>query len=161
MRLILIAAAAVALSACNPSSANKAAPAGSEPQPEGAPAPAAPPAPALDWHFMTEGGSADLDFGDGDWAEGTSAFHMSCLPNSKSIEVSLAKDGQATLSSGGQSVTVEADSSTPADGPALAAFRASGSLTVAQGDPPQTFNATSAGKAEVEKFFAYCTRPQG
>lgn len=160
MRFVVILAAAAALAACQPAAPEKAAPAGSEPQPEGNPAPAGPPvAAALDWHFMAHGGSADLDYGDGDWAEGTSKFHMSCLPNSKSIEVSLAKDGQATLMSGDKSVAVEADSSTPADNPALAAFRASGALSVAQGGPFEILNATEAGKAEVEKFFAYCTRP--
>ena len=116
-------------------------------------------AAANDWHFMTHGGSADLQYGDGDWAEGNSLFNMSCLPNSKTVEISLPNDGKATLMAGGQSTEIEADSSTSTDNAALKAFRASGALDVAQGGPFEHYNGQAAGKAEVEKFFAYCTSP--
>ena len=67
-----------------------------------APAASAVPA-AYDWTFSTHGGSGDLDFGDGDQAEGVSLFHLSCLPNSGRVEMSWRQEGPATLSAGGQS----------------------------------------------------------
>ena len=66
--LVLAAAAALLVTGCSKAAQKEVAPPGSEPQTEGVPAPAPPPLAANDWHFVTEGGSADLDYGDGDWA---------------------------------------------------------------------------------------------
>ena len=157
------AAAALALAACQPAS-TEVAPPGSEPQPEPAAAPPAATAaevPAnFDWHFVTHGGSGDLSFGDGDWAEGESLVQLSCLPNSQNVSISWGNAEPAKLSSGGHSVDLAArnPAAAPAD-PVFKALRASGELTIVQGGASRTLSAKDAGKKAVEDFFAYCTMP--
>ena len=115
--------------------------------------------PDYDWHFVTHGGSADLDFGDGDWAEGVSLFHMSCLPDSKRVSASWDGDGEAILTSGTATDTFRRDADTAADHPVFAALRDGNSLAVGLDDTDLTLTAKAPGREQVEAFFDYCTRP--
>jgi len=164
---IAAAVSALALAACQPASKEEAPP-GSEPQPDGVAAPKEP-APAaaageipanFDWHFVAHGGSGDLDFGDGDWAEGASLFHLSCLPNSQNVSISWGNAQPAKLSSGGHTLDLIADDAAgSATDPVFKSLRASGELQIAQGDTTRTLTAKEPGKKALEAFFAYCTAP--
>ncbi len=162
MRTALVLAAVCGLAACQPG-AQKAAPA--EPTPAATP-PGAPavtsttevPA-AYDWSFNTHGGSADLDFGDGDLAEGVSLFHLSCLPNSAKVEMSWGYPHKATLNSGSHSATFDADASAPAGHPVFAALRATRTLTMNEEGAVTVMTAKAAGGAALDGFFNYCTKP--
>ena len=162
IRHLLTAGALAALCACQPA-AQKAAPA------EATPAATTPGAPAVtsttevpaayDWSFNTHGGSADLDFGDGDQAEGASLFHLSCLPNSAKVEMSWGYPHTATLASGGHSATFDADASAPAGHPVFAALRATRTLTMNEEGAVTVMTAKAAGGAALDGFFNYCTTP--
>jgi hypothetical protein len=112
-----------------------------------------------DWAFTPHGGSADLDYGDGDRAEGAGVFHLSCLPNSQSVTPSWASDGEAVLTSATATGTFRADAEVPADHPVLQALRRTGNLAVGLNGADMTLEAKPAGKARLEAFFAYCTTP--
>ena len=157
---------ALALAACQPA-ADKEAPAGSEPQPEPVAAPPAPAAEApaavpasYDWSWRAHGGSADLDFGDGDWAEGVSLFHLSCLPNSQNVSISWGNAEAAKLSSGGHELDLAAhDAAGAATDPVFKALRVSGELSITQASGARTLIGKEPGKKALEAFFAYCTTP--
>jgi hypothetical protein len=160
-KILLAAAAACLVSACGKPATKEVAPPGSEPQTEAVPAPASPPSAPHDWHFVAHGGSADLDFGDGDWAEGASDFHLSCLPNSQKVEVSWQGWPDPSLfGASGAEATWHANDTIATDDPVLKAFRATGSIRRGSRDMQSTMQGSAAGKAEVEKFFAYCTTAQ-
>ena len=112
-----------------------------------------------DWHFLTHGGSGDLDFGDGDWAGGTSLFHLSCLPGSGGVEMSWGEPGEAVLTAGTATGTFQADARVPVDHPVFAALRAGGTIAVGFGGSDLRLEAHPEGKAELERFFAYCSTP--
>ncbi|MBX7248743.1 MAG: hypothetical protein K1X35_06760 [Caulobacteraceae bacterium] len=157
-RNLLMATALALLAGCGrPAAEKELAPPGSEPQTEGSPAPAARP---HDWRMVEHGGSADLDFGDGDWAEGESDFHLSCLPGSGKVEVSWeGEPGPATVGAGAAEAAWRSGDSVPADHPVLRALRGGESLRVGAQGASVPLVSTAAGKAEVETFFAYCARP--
>lgn len=112
-----------------------------------------------DWSFVAHGGSADLDFGDGDWAEGVSLFHMSCLPDSQSIGVSWNGDGEAVLTSGTATGTFRAGASSAADHPVFTALRDTGSVAVGMNGTDLTLSGKAAGREAIASFFDYCTKP--
>lgn len=161
----LSAGALAGLAACQPAAtdnavpANAAAPAANTASAEGNAVNAVTPAPvpaAYDWHHATHGGSGDLDFGDGDPAEGVSLFHLSCLPNSGRVELSWSDQVPATLSTGGQSERFEADASAAVTRPVLQALRASGNLTLSVNGRAMQLDAKPAGRTAVADFFRYC-----
>jgi hypothetical protein len=169
IRTFPAAALLAGLAACQPAATNNAvpaneiAPAANTASVEGNAANAATPAPApapvpaaYDWHYATHGGSADLDFGDGDPAEGVSLFHLSCLPNSGRVELSWSAQVPATLSAGGQSERFEAEASAPLTRPVLRALHASGNLTLSVNGRVMQLNGKPAGRTAVTDFFRYC-----
>ena len=113
---------------------------------------------SYDWHFLTEGGSGDLDFGDGDWAEGDKLLSLSCLPRSRTVELG---GGPVTLRAGRESLAMSDDASVPLTHPVLLALRASGNVTVVSEGAERNLAAKPAGKRELERFFAYCTSGAG
>ncbi len=162
MRQLIVAAAGLCLvvSACErgaapdaPIDASPAAPAAAS---AGTVAPA-----AFDWGFYAHGGSGDLTFGDGDWAEGASLLSMSCLPGSGRVSVSGEFADQVTLTAGDVTATV-GDSggplgiAIPTAAPVMAAFRQTRSLSLATPAGPQLMAAKPEGGAAVEAFFVYC-----
>ncbi len=162
------AALLAGLAACQPAATNNAvpandiAPAANTVSAEGNAANAVTPAPvpaAYDWHYATHGGSGDLDFGDGDQAEGVSLFHLSCLPNSGRVELSWSAQVPATLSAGGQSERFDAGASAALTRPVLQALHASGNLTLSVNGRVMQLNGKPAGRAAVTDFFRYCGTP--
>ena len=111
---------------------------------------------SYDWHFLAHGGSGDLDFGDGDWAEGDKLLSLSCLPGSGTVELG---GGPVGLRAGGQSISIGDDSRTPVTHPVLQALRSTGNVTVASEGSERNLVAKPDGKRELERFFAYCTTP--
>jgi len=122
--------------------------------PMGEPIPA-----AYDWHFLAHGGSGDLDFGDGDWVEGVSLFHASCLPGSGTLTVSWGYPDEAVLTAA--TGTFAADQSVASDHPVFSALRAGGTLAVGLNGADMMLEAKAAGQEQLEAFFAYCARPSG
>jgi len=171
IRTFPVAALLASLAACQPAATNNAAPVSNDvPANDAAPAantasvegnaanpvtPAPVPA-AYGWHYATHGGSGDLDFGDGDPAEGVSLFHLSCLPNSGQVELSWSAQVPATLSAGGQSERFEAGASAALTRPVLQALHAGGNLTLSVNGRVMQLNGKPAGKAAVTDFFRYC-----
>lgn len=154
IRQFLIAAAVAGLAACQPAAA-PAEPAEAAATPEPVEI-----STIYDWSWRAHGGSADLDFGDGDWAEGVSLFHLSCLPGSQKVEASWGNEDAATLSSGGQSIELAAaDAAMPADHPVVRALRASAEITVSQAASAKRLVGRAGGKQAIEEFFAYCAGP--
>ena len=125
-------------------------------------APVGPVAPAAyDWFFLAHGGSGDLTFGDGDWAEGESLLSMSCLPHSGRATLSDGAATQVTLTAGDQTATVTDSGGqfgivTPTAAPVMAAFRATRSLTLTKPAGPQVLASKTEGAAAIEEFFADC-----
>jgi len=162
IRTLSAAALLTALAACQPAATNNAVPANAaEPVANTASADgnAGTPAPmpaAYDWHYASHGGSGDLDFGDGDPAEGVSLFHLSCLPNSGRTELSWSDQVPATLSAGGQSERFAPDASAAVTRPVLQALRASGNLTLSVNGRVTQLNGKPAGRTAVADFFRYC-----
>jgi len=155
-RPLLVAALVIAAAACKPASA-----------PAQTADAAPPPEPVeistiYDWNWRAHGGSADLDFGDGDWAEGVSLFHLSCLPNSQNLLVSWGNTDKATLSAGGESVELSGPEARAGTGdPVFRALRAEGVITITQAASARRLVGKAAGKQAVEEFFAWCATPQG
>lgn len=155
-----VTAVVLGLAACQPAAREEAAPAADAGPAAAASAqdPGAIPA-SYDWAWRAHGGSADLDFGDGDWAEGVSLLHFSCLPNSRKVEVSWGYPKPATLSSGGTSAELQADASVETSAPVIVALRLSGAIDLTLDGSTQSLVGKAAGKKAVEEFFAYCTTP--
>ena len=112
-----------------------------------------------DWSFVAHGGSADLEFGDGDWAEGVSLFHLSCLPDSQVVRASWDGNGEAVLTSGTATGTFRREVDTAADHPVFAALRDGNSLAVGLDDADLTLSAKAPGREQIDAFFDYCTHP--
>ncbi|CAL1692921.1 hypothetical protein MMB232_03104 [Brevundimonas subvibrioides] len=112
-----------------------------------------------DWSFVAHGGSADLDFGDGDWAEGVSLFHMSCLPDSQVVRASWDGGSEAVLTSGTATGTFRREVDAAADHPVFAALREGNALAVGMDDADLTLAAKAPGRAQIKAFFDYCTHP--
>ena len=157
---VVAAGLCLALAACKPVAEPtppvEAAPAAPAAAPVGPVAPA-----AYDWFFLAHGGSGDLTFGDGDWAEGESLLSMSCLPHSGRATLSDGAATQVTLAAGDQTATVTDSGGqfgigTPTAAPVMAAFRATRSLTLTTPAGPQVLAAKAEGAAAIEEFFAYC-----
>ncbi|WP_205679377.1 hypothetical protein [Brevundimonas lutea] len=163
---LMTAAAIGLLAACD--TAEAPAPAPALAPSVAAPATAAPTEVAYpetyDWSWRPHGGSANLDFGDGDWAEGVSLFGLSCLPASVEVEMTWPGDEPppARLTSGGESEVFAWASTAPLDHPVIAALSRSGALDVTTGDlitgPAQVtrLNAKAEGLTAVRAFFGYC-----
>ena len=120
-------------------------------QPQGEAMPA-----SYDWHFTPHGGSGDLDFGDGDWAEGVSVFHLSCRPDTRTVAMSWDYQEEAVLTAGTATGTFQPDSSAPTNHPVFAALKASGALNVGLSAADMRLVAKDAGKVQLADFFAYC-----
>ncbi|MBU1345751.1 MAG: hypothetical protein KKA16_02240 [Alphaproteobacteria bacterium] len=139
------------LAACQPGPA----PEGGEGRPS-LPASGEPMPAGYDWHFVAHGGSGDLDFGDGDWAEGVSVFHLSCLPASRSVEMSWGYPGEAVLTSGTATGTFRADSSAATNHPVFAALKSSAAIAVGLSGADMVLSAKPEGRAELAAFYDYC-----
>ena len=142
--------AALSLVACQPSGAGEP-PAGQAAPPPGDAMPA-----TYDWHFTPHGGTGELDFGDGDWAEGVSVFTLSCLPERKTVEMNWGYEDEAVLTSGTATGTFEPSASVPTDHPVMTALKASGTLAVGLSGADMRLVAKDAGKGEIAAFFDYC-----
>lgn len=111
---------------------------------------------SYDWHVAVHGGSATLDFGDGDWVEGVSLFHLSCLAGSDEVEMSWGYPENAVLTSRTATGTFAADARAGLDNPVLTALRSSGSLAVGLSGADLTLTAKAAGQDALTTFFDYC-----
>lgn len=109
-----------------------------------------------DWRFLAHGGSGELNFGDGDWAEGVSVFTLSCLPRSRSVEASWGYDEEAVLTAGTATGTFQPGVSIPTDHPVIAALRSTGALSVGLSQADMRLVGKADGKAELAAFFDYC-----
>lgn len=154
IRSLIAVGFAMGLGACQPVSGNGGDATGEAIRVGGDPVP-----PDYDWHFVAHGGSADLDFGDGDWAEGVSLFHMSCLPDSQRVGTSWDGTGEAVLTSGTATGTFRRDRDAAADHPVFAALRDGNALAVGLDDADLTLTAKDAGRTQIAAFFDYCTTP--
>ncbi|MFC5346081.1 hypothetical protein ACETK8_04650 [Brevundimonas staleyi] len=112
--------------------------------------------PTYDWHFLAHGGTGELDFGDGDWAEGVSVFTLTCLPGSKSVEMSWGYEEEAVLTSGTATGTFRPDSSATTDHPVISALKASGTISVGLSQADMRLVGKDLGEAELAAFFDYC-----
>lgn len=146
IRVLTVLAMGLGLSACQPSATDEA--------PGGRAVPA-----SYDWSFVPHGGSGDLDFGDGDWAEGVSLFRASCLPNSKSVTLSWGAAGEAVLTAGTATGTFQANAAVPTDDALITALMQTGDLTVGVTGEDRVLTGKAAGKVQLQAFFDYCTTP--
>lgn len=153
IRTMSAVAIALTLAACQPSGQGEAAPTSQATLPSGDPMPA-----TYDWHFTPHGGTGELDFGDGDWAEGVSVFGMSCLPESKTVQMNWGREDAAVLTSGTATGTFQPATGVPTDHPVLAALKSSGAIDVGLSGTDMRLVAKDAGKAEIAGFFDYCDK---
>ena len=152
IRIVSAAAIALALAACQPAGRGEGEPtAGQVTLPSGDAVPA-----TYDWHFVAHGGSGDLDFGDGDWAEGVSVFGMSCLPQSKTVAMTWGHEEEAVLTSGTATGTFQPGASAPTDHPVITALKASGAIDVGLSGADMRLVAKESGKGAIAAFFDYC-----
>ena len=152
IRTMSVVTIALTLAACQPSGRGETEPtAGQATLPSGDAVPA-----TYDWHFVPHGGSGDLDFGDGDWAEGVSVFGMSCLPQSKTVAMTWAHEAEAVLTSGTATGTFRPAASVPTDHPVINALKASGAIDVGLGGTDMRLVAKDSGKGAIAAFFDYC-----
>ncbi|WP_428150665.1 hypothetical protein [Brevundimonas sp.] len=154
IRTLSVVAIALTLAACQPSGQEKAdAAAGQETLPSGDAIPA-----TYDWSFVAHGGSGDLDFGDGDWAEGVSVFSMSCRPDTKEVGMTWGGlgDGEAVLTSGTATGTFRPGTTIPTDHPVITALKESGAIDVGMSAADMRLVAKDEGKAAILAFFDYC-----
>lgn len=112
--------------------------------------------PTYDWHFLAHGGSGELDFGDGDWAEGVSVFTLSCRPETRSVEMSWGFEEEAVLTAGTATGTFQPGGSAPTDHPVISALKGSGVINVGLSQADMRLVGKDAGKAEIAAFFDYC-----
>jgi len=150
IRVLTLVGFGLGLSACQPSATGEATPLA----PDGGAVPA-----SYDWSFVAHGGSGDLDFGDGDWAEGVSLFSASCLPNSKSVTLSWGAAGEAVLTAGTATGTFQAIEPVPTDNAVIQALMNTGELAVGLNGGDMTLTGKTAGKIQLKAFFDYCTTP--
>jgi hypothetical protein len=109
-----------------------------------------------DWAFTLHGGSGDLQFGDGDWAEGEHLFALSCLPRSRQVEMTWPGGGEAVLTAGTATGTFEHAGRAPTDHPVFAALKTSGVIAVGRSGSDLRLSAEREGRAALADFFAYC-----
>lgn len=153
--LTLVTSLGAVLTACNPGDQVQAT-SWAASLPPGEPIPA-----SYDWHFNTHGGSGELDFGDGDMVEGVNLLHMTCLPGSRTVEVSWGYPGDAVLTAGTATGTFEADSRAPTNHPVFTALKAGGVIAVGLSGADMTLSGKEAGKSRMAAFFDYCdTAPE-
>jgi hypothetical protein len=146
----VVSLAAVSLVACQPSGeATKTAGEASLPSGDAMP-------PTYDWHFLAHGGTGELDFGDGDWAEGVSVFTLSCRPETRSVEMSWGYEEEAVLTAGTATGTFRPNSSAPTDHPVIGALKDSGVINVGLSQADMRLVGKDAGRAEIAAFFDYC-----
>lgn len=153
IRTVSVAVIALTLAACQPSVQGEAEPAGQATLPSGDAMPA-----TYNWYFTPHGGTGELDFGDGDWAEGISVFTLSCLPESKTVQMNWGREDAAVLTSGTATGTFRPASSVPTDHPVLTALKSSGAIDVGLSGTDMRLVAKDAGKAEITAFFDYCDK---
>jgi hypothetical protein len=146
----VVALAAVSLVACQPSGEGEPA-TGQATRAPGEAMPA-----TYDWHFLAHGGTGELDFGDGDWAEGVSVFTLSCLPGSRAVEMSWGYEEEAVLTAGTATGTFRPGASATTDHPVITALEASGAIDVGLSAADMRLVGKDAGKAEIAAFFDYC-----
>lgn len=108
----------------------------------------------FDWAFLTHGGSGDLWFGDGNWADGENLLGFSCLPDSG--EISLSGERPLSVRAGGQAAMLQPDNPVPTSHPVLQALRSSGSLVMVEGGSERVLAAKVEGRQALSDFFRYC-----
>lgn len=146
------AGVALLMAACQPTS-----PQDGEPGPGAGLGPISDAVPAdHDWHLTLHGGSGDLAFGDGDWAEGERLLQLSCLPRSGQAEITWPGEGEAVLTAGTATETVAHASRMSTGHPVMTAFKDTGAITVGRGETDHRLVAQAAGRGELADFFAYC-----
>ena len=154
IRTVSVAAIALTLAACQPSGQGETAPpAGQANLPSGDAMPA-----TYDWYFTPHGGTGELDFGDGDWAEGVSVFGMSCLPNTKTVQMNWGYEEEAVLTSGTATGTFRPATAVPTDHPVLTALKSSGAIDVGLSGADMRLVAKDTGKGAIAAFFDYCDK---
>lgn len=142
----------LALSACQPGGS-----VGSAERTAGI-APGEPVPEIYDWRFLTHETSGELNFGDEDFAEGISLFHLRCTPRSRIVEVSWGYPGEAVLTSGTATGTFRADEKTQSDHPVFTALKDNGVLAVGLSGADMTLKTKAPGRAQLAAFFDYCNR---
>ena len=146
----VVSLASVSLVACQPSGeATQTAGKASLPSGDAMP-------PTYDWHFLAHGGTGELDFGDGDWAEGVSVFTLSCRPETRSVEMSWGYEEEAVLTAATATGTFQPGASVATDHPVISALRDSGAISVGLSQADMRLVGKDAGKAELAAFFDYC-----
>ena len=153
IRTLSVVAIALTLAACQPSGQGETGTSGQATLPSGDAMPA-----TWDWHFTPHGGTGELDFGDGDWAEGVSVFGMSCLPETKTVQMNWGFEEEAVLTSGTATGTFRPSTSVPTDHPVLTALKSSGAIDVGLSGADMRLVAKDAGKSEITDFFDYCDK---
>jgi len=150
IRVLIVLVLGLGLSACQPSAT------GDLPTrvPDRSEVPA-----SYDWSFVAHGGSGDLDFGDGDWAEGVSLFHASCLPDSQSVNLSWGESSDAVLTAGTATGTFRANQVVPTDDAVIRALMDTGALAVGLNGEDMVLTGKAAGRAQLAAFLDYCTTP--
>ena len=108
---------------------------------------------AYDWYFVTHGGSGELIFGDGDWAEGASLLSLYCLPSSGTVALS---GDNVVLRAGGQSLTSSTDAPINVESPVLRALRTTGIVRMIRDRTSRTLTAHAAGRRALRQFMDYC-----
>lgn len=146
----VVSLAAVSLVACQPTGAETDE-GGARPVARGDAMPA-----TYDWRFLAHGGTGELDFGDGDWAEGVSVFTLTCLPGSKTVETSWGYDEEAVLTSSTATGTFHPEASVGTDHPVISALKASGTINVGLSQADMRLVGKAAGRVEMAAFFDYC-----
>lgn len=109
-----------------------------------------------DWHLTLHGGSGDLTFGDGDWAEGEHLLQLSCMPRSGEAEITWPGEGEAVLTAGTATETLAHAGRISTRHPVLAALKDTGAISVGRGETDLRLTAETAGRRELADFFAYC-----
>ena len=153
IRTLSVVAIALTLAACQPSGQGETGTSGPATLPSGDALPA-----TYDWYFVPHGGTGELDFGDGDWAEGVSVFGMSCLPNTKSVQMTWGFEQEAVLTSGTATGTFRPSAAVPTDHPVLTALKSSGAIDVGLSGADMRLVAKDTGKAAIAEFFDYCDK---
>lgn len=150
LALFVSSLAALALTACRPAT----------PEPEGEPTAGdvfsdAVPAD-YDWRLTLHGGSGDLTFGDGDWAEGAWLLQLSCLPRSRRVEVTWPGEDEAVLTAGTATGTFAHAQRVETDHPVLAALKDTGAISLGRGGLNQRLTAEGDGRRALSDFFVWC-----
>jgi hypothetical protein len=128
-------------------------------------------APGMGFHFLDDGGSAKLAYGQA--SSDNVGLMMQCAKGSRTVQVSdVVRSASAptmTLASAGRSSSLKVDvqpgpgaavatGQAPVSAPALAAFRKSGQIEVSFAGARYGMAARPQERPIIERFFAACER---